>query len=467
MLMNKSIVSGQFPSEMKLAKVIPFYKGGEKSDPSNYRPISILSTISKIFEKHVNKHLMAFLNKYNLLHDNQSGFRPKHSCATALVKLINDWMECIDKGDMVGALFIDFRKAFDLVDHTILLNKLSLYKFNQSAIQWFKSYLNFRQQAIQSVNGLTNFATVQSGVPQGSILGPTLFLIFINDLPLCFKKCSSDLYADDTTIHTHSRNIDVIEDTLQSEFGNTQTWGKKNKMNIHMKKTTCMLVGSRKRVNDSRPLNIHTNDTTIQSVTKQKLLGIYIDEHLSWSAHLDHLCSLISSKITLLRRLATYVPSHVQKVFYQGYILPYIDYGSVTWGSAPGTSIERLAKLQKRAARIILHAEYDTPSMEMFNKLGWMSVPDRLRYNKAVLTYRAVNNLSPEYISKLLKPMSEVHPLNLRSSDNGSLYVPKARTALYDSSFACSAPRLWNALPQTVKNSSTLSNFKQSLKTTL
>ena len=127
------------------------------------------------FEKHVNKHLMAYLNKYKLLHDNQSGFRPKHSCQTALVKHINDWMKCIDKVDLVGALFIDFRKAFDLVDHSILLNKLALHKLNPSAIQWFKSYLLSRQQVIESDKGLTDFTTVQSGLPQGSVLGPTYF----------------------------------------------------------------------------------------------------------------------------------------------------------------------------------------------------------------------------------------------------------------------------------------------------
>ena len=196
-----------------------------------------------------------------------------------------------------------------------------------------------------------------------------------------------------------------------------------------------MLVGARKRLNDSRPLNIIADDVNIQSVSKQKLLGVYIDEHLSWSAHIDHLCSLISSKISLLRQLATYVPTHIQKVYYQGYILPYIDYGSVTWGSASVTNIERISKLQKRAARIILRANYDTPSVDMFSQLGWLSIPDRLKYNKAVLTYRAINNLSPEYITQLLKPVSEVHTLNLRSSENGSLYVPKARTALFDGLF--------------------------------
>ena len=233
-----------------------------------------------------------------------------------------------------------------------------------------------------------------------------------------------------------------------------------------MTKTTCMLVGARKRLNDSRPLNIIADDVNIQPVSKQKLLGVYIDEHLSWSAHIDHLCSLISCKISLLRQLATYVPTHIQKVYYQGYILPYIDYGFVTWGSASATNIERISKLQKRAARIILRADYDTPSVDMFSQLGWLSFPDRLKNNKAVLTYRAINNLSPEYITQLLKPVSEVHTLNLRSSENGSLYAPKARIALFDGSFLCSAPRLWNALSQTVKTSGSLSTFKQSLKAT-
>ena len=167
------------------------------------------------------------------------------------------------------------------------------------------------------------------------------------------------------------------------------------------------------------------------------------------------------------RNLSKYVPVKVLKMFYQSYILPCIDYGSITWGSASSSNIECLNKLQKRAARIILRTDFNTPSQEMFQELGWSPVSNRIKYNKAVLTYRALNNLTPAYITNLLKQMSQIHFLNLRSSENGSLYVPKSRTSLYSGSFSCSAPRLWNALPQCVREAGSLDSFKKNLKNNL
>lgn len=299
---------------------------------------------------------------------------------------------------------------------------------------------------------------------QGSILGPTLFLLFINDLPLFLEHCCSDLYADDATFHTHSKDKQTIENNLQLVFNNTKHWSKCNKMHVHEQKTTCMSLGTRQQLNGTHLFDIKSNGTSIKHVSNQKLLGVHIDENLNWNSHIDHLCATISSKISLLRQLSNYVPIHAQKLFYQGYILPLFDYGSVTWGTTSTTNIERLSKLQKRAARVILKADFTTPSALMFQELGWTSVAGRIKYNKAVLTYKALNNMTPEYITNLLKPMSQAHSLNLRSGSNGTLYIPRSRTALYSGAFSCSAPRLWNSMPLEVRNSESLNVFKKNAK---
>ena len=463
-LINKSILTGRFPDQFKLAKVFPIHKTGSKSDPANYRPISILPTISKIFERHVNKHLMAYLNKYGLIHETQSGFRQKHSCQTALVKLVDQWMSCIDKGDIIGSLFLDFRKAFDLVNHNILIKKLSVYKIRSSSLQWFTSYLESRQQTIDSGQGMSIRSLIRSGVPQGSILGPILFLLFINDLPLLLKHCQADFFADDATAHTSNQDIETINTELQSDFSIAVSWSKQNKLPINYDKTTYMILGSKKRVQDEHQLDLRAENRTIDKVSTQRLLGIFIDDHLSWTTHIDHLCSTLSSKISLLRQISAYVPQDIQKLYYQSYIVPLLDYGCNTWGTTSSANIERLSKLQKRAARIILKADFMTPSKLMFETLGWLSVPKRLLYNKAILTYKALNNLTPAYISNLLTPLSEKHSRSLRSSENGLLCIPRSRSALYDRSFSHSASKLWNSLPQDIRTKSSLNAFKTSIR---
>ena len=171
---------------------------------------------------------MNYLNTYRLIHENQSGFRQKHSCQTALVKVIDQWMSCIDKGNIVGSLFIDFHKAFDVVDHIILTKKLSSYKLSESSLQWFNSYLNHRTQTVHNGQELSDSVNVKTGVPQGSILGPTLFLLLINDLPLYIKFCFSDFYADDATFHTHDKNLNAIDFNSQSDRDTVKSWCRQN-----------------------------------------------------------------------------------------------------------------------------------------------------------------------------------------------------------------------------------------------
>ena len=243
--------------------------------------------------------------------------------------------------------------------------------------------------------------------------------------------------------------------------------GQTKQMNMHYEKTSCMLIGTRHSTQHSQELNIYIDGNKIKNVTKQKLLGIYIDENLQWSDHINYLCSTISPKISLLKQLSLYIPVEAQKLYYQGNILPLIDYGSCTWGTTSKANIERISKLQKRAARIILNADYDTASSEMFNTLSWQLVTQRHNYNKAVLVNKALNNLTPAYILDLLTPLSQSHNRTLISTTSGSLAVPRSKKAMYDGSFSSSAPWLWNTLPESIRKSASLKDFKRCVKTYL
>ena len=195
----------------------------------------------------MNKNLVAFFNKYKVIHANQSGFRQKHSCQTALVKLIDQWTTCIDRGEIVGSVFLDFRKSFDLVDHSILVDKLSLYKCQGPDLNLISSYLQSRQEVFDSGKGLSTPAYIKSGVPQGSILGPKLFLIFIIDLPLHMEYSDIDLFADDATFPAYRRTKSEVDPKLQTQGNNSKSWAKHHKMQIHYDKTSSMTLGSRYR----------------------------------------------------------------------------------------------------------------------------------------------------------------------------------------------------------------------------
>ena len=246
-----------------------------------------------------------------------------------------------------------------------------------------------------------NYDVILSGVPQGFHSRSYIILTFINDVPLSLNHCTADFYADDSTLHISDKNKTQIETKLQSDSDQVTNWSKNNKMPINYNKTTIMTLGSRHNVCKSGKININIDNHQIDTVSSHKLLGVYIDETLSLNPHIDYLCSVITSRITLLKQLSVYFPENIQKLFfYQSYILQLIDYGCNSLGSTSITNIERINKLQKRAARIILKADFTTPSADMFRRLGWMSVKHRIDYNKSVMTYKAIHNLIPSYILK-------------------------------------------------------------------
>ena len=271
-LCNLSFKTGIFPSSWKEAKVKPLHKSGQCDDVNNYRPISILPTLSKLIEKHVHDSLTGFLNYHSLLYENQSGFRTKHSCETALVNMVSKWLQALNNGDLIGVLLVDFRKAFDLVDHTILLEKLKEYHLHDSVVSWFKSYLRGRKQFVELNNGISDDKMVRCGVPQGSILGPLLFLLFINDLPLYTTNVKPDLYADDTTLYDISKSKFELQRKLSAAAQDLLTWCRRNGMVINFDKTKLMLITSRQKriqLNDT-DLNISLNGHDLACVSNEK-----------------------------------------------------------------------------------------------------------------------------------------------------------------------------------------------------
>ena len=289
-LINKSIETGIFPDDLKIASVIPIHKGGGKDDVNNYRPISILPTLSKIFERYIVTELQLFLHKTNVIHNTQSGFRRNHSCHTALTRLIDSWLKDLDNGKYVGAVFLDLKKAFDLVDHQILMHKLKLYHFSDKTLKLCGSYLSNRRQCVKIGIHESETLSISSGVPQGSILGPVLFLIYINDLAYASNNMNVDLYADDSTLHESGFDLTSVENSLQIKLYDVNKWCKNNNMAINPTKTTCMIIGSKYRLKNKPTLNLKIQNDCIRNVEVQKMLGLYIDNVLSWDAHTNYVC---------------------------------------------------------------------------------------------------------------------------------------------------------------------------------
>ena len=449
-----------FPTLLKQAKVIPLPKSKDTTQPQNLRPISLLPILSKPLEKHIHKHMYTHLNEQDLLHQFQSGFRPNHSCHTALTRLIDSWLTSINKKQLIGAVFLDFKKAFDLVNHNILLKKLALYFPNSPIIELMKSYLTERHQFVYLNGRKSENKPITSGVPQGSVLGPLCFIIYINDLPLHLDKHThNDLFADDASLDTTHTNIQTIQNNLQDSINKASTWCDNNSMVIHPDKTKCMIITTRQKEQITHPsLNLKLGTNSIEQVQSHKMLGLIIDSHLTWNDHNEELIKRISKKIYLLTKLKKYLSTKYLKLYFNAHILSHLNYASTIHDGSSQDTFNNINAIHRKAVRYLLNMNFrEELTEEHFKSLGVLTLSKQYELNKTLLIHKIYHERTPFYLSKLLKKATERY-------GSKNLIPPLVRIDLIKNSLSFSGSTLWNNLPIDLKNVNSQNLFKKKLK---
>ena len=372
-----------------------------------------MPTASKILERHVHKYLYNYFCDNNLLCDNQSGFRKNHSCSTCLTNIMEYCYDKINNGDIVGLVALDFRKAFDVMNHEILCAKLKMYGCNDVAVKFFKFYLDGRCQRVIISNITSDSSAIDHGVPQGSILGPLLFVIFINDLAVHCKYSSVFKYADDTSLCAHGKSLDDIQTSLSHDLLCIEKWCEVNKFAINISKSSAMIVctSQKRKYLNMNNFQLHLYNAILPIVSHVKILGLYIDNNLTWRKHVDFICNNVSSLVGLFYRIRKFLNHESKILFYNSYILPRIDYCLTIWGQATKDALDKIFRLQKRVARIILYVPGDTSSLYVFTQLQWMSIFQRITYLQCILMYNIVNHLCPNYLSMYVK----YRPVSIRN----------------------------------------------------
>ena len=404
-IINQMLKLGIFPDLLKISKVVPLYKKDDDSNLSNYRPISLLPSISKIFEKVLLEQLTTYLDNNNLIHNHQYGFRKRHSTEYAALHIVDYLNYEMDLKRTPINLYLDLSKAFDSLSHKILISKLKHYGICDIALKLMKSYLENRKQYVQFDTCTSDMKSIRNGVPQGSILGPLLFLIYINDFPNSSKLFNFLMYADDSTLFCCLEDIksDNKELVLNNELQRVHSWLKANRLSLNVKKTKYMLFRKQKRT-DIRELNLRISNDAIQPVDDFNFLGLHINSKLNWETHTNVISKRMSRAVGVIKKLQLVFPKTILLTIYNALILPHINYCLLSWGSA--SAVKTIFTIQKRAIRAISSAGYNAHTEPLFKFFNVLKVEDIYNYRLLVLYYNLKHKNVPYHIASFLPKTS-------------------------------------------------------------
>ena len=445
-IINQSLCTGIFPDSLKLAKISPIFKKGNPHLTDNYRPISLLPIISKVLEKVVFLQVYDYFVENKLLYDSQYGFRKLHSTEYAALEFTDKIVTNLDQGKLPLAIFLDLSKAFDTIDHSILIHKLNYYGIQGTALNWFTSYLHDRKQYVQFNNCNSTPSVITTGVPQGSILGPLLFIIYMNDIAKVTDKFHFTLYADDTsliepicTFTTDLRNNTLASNAINQELKFITDWLCLNKLSLNAKKTKMVIFHHRQRNISNVKLNLRINDTSIEQVSEFNFLGIMLDECMTWKSHIQKISGKISVVNGVLSRLKKYIPCDILKIIYNALIQPHLNYGVLLWGK----NTKRIQKLQKWAIRSVTCSKYNAHTDPLFIELKLLKIQDIYKLNILKFFFKYHNDKLPNYFYGMFDTIYISHHYYTRQG--GQPVVARGRTIAANHSIRYT-------LPEEIKN---------------
>ena len=465
-IVNLSISSGIVPDQLKTARVKPLFKKNSRLDIGNYRPVSILCIISKILEKSVYNQLESYLVTNNLLYQFQSGFRSAFSTDTCLVHLFDHIKKNTSKGLFTGMIMIDLQKAFDTVDHQILCKKLEILGVKN--VKWFQSYLTGRKQLV-NINGReSDYLDIKCGVPQGSILGPLLFLCYVNDMSISINSdCKLLLYADDSTILFSHKNPNFIAEKLGKELESCSKWLVDNKLSLHLGKTECILFGPKRKLKKHKDFNIKCNGHVIYSQSHVKYLGIDIDQNLSGEITANSIIQKVNSRLKFMYRKANCLSMETRKTLTSALIQCHFDYSCSSWFAGVSQLLKnKLQIAQNKTVRFIksMGPRSSVRKTEL-SSIGLLNVEHRVKQLRLNHVHKIYYNKCPSYMKEDFLKVNEHHTYNTRSSQH-NFVVPKIK-GVESTTFFYNAIKDWNSLPGHIKETKNLDQFKKLVKSYL
>ena len=456
-LFNVSIEDQCFPDTLKFAKVLPSHKGKSTMECKNYRPISLLPMFSKIIEKLMYERLLSFINKHNILSQHQYGFQSGKSTELAINSLLGNVNESFEEKKNNICIFLDFAKAFDTVNHQILLKKLNYYGIRGHSLRWFENYLQERKQCVSIGNTNSDVKILKCGVPQGSILGPLLFLIYINDITNSSNKLKFLLFADDTCLSYSFESRQEAETTINEELQKVSEWLVTNRLSLNVDKSNYIIFSLK---NKRDKLSITMNNEHIQEKESTKYLGVILDRKMNWKTHISQIKLRLSKGIGILYRIRNYVPKLTLRSLYFAFIQSNVNYCLLNWGGAPPTILKPIKTSLNKAVRIMSFKDNRYHANNLYKELNILPLEECYKLNLAIFMWKIENNKLPEDISSKFQRISHNH--NTRQTRHSIIQIPSIRLNCSKRYTIYNGSSLWiNQVPLHLKEEATQTILKK------